>query len=400
VAPATSVDEVLRDIKVIDVDTHVLEPYDLWTSRVSVKKWGDKVPHVVWDDALQCEVWLTGDEMLRAGAAGAGYAGYDKAAPATPRQWSEVKTEVWEPNERLDLMTRHGIHAAVLYPNVSGFGAGKFANVAGEDGAFALELIKAYNDFLVDFSGADPARYIPITAVPFWDIDASITEIARCAENGHRGIIFSQQPELFGCPPLGSRHWDRLWGAVEEMGLSVNFHIGSAGFDMDLLPPEAGRRSNFATVAGLNFMSNARAIATVIGSGIPHRFPDLKLVSVESGIGWIPFLLQGLDWMWKNGAVTDEHPEYDLLPSEYFRRQMYGCFWFEGADSLSAAIEYLGDDRILYETDFPHPASMWPGPASAGVPAEEYIARDLAHLPELTLRRVLHDNAAALYKID
>jgi uncharacterized protein len=395
----SSIDEVLGDIKVIDVDTHVIEPYDLWTSRLSADKWGDRIPHVVWDEGMNREVWKAGGEILRP-ATSAAYAGYELAPPETPRSWQEVKTVTWRADERLELMTRYGIHAAVLYPNVPGFGAGKFANVAGDDGTFALELIKAYNDFLVDFSSADPSRYIPIMAVPFWDIDISIAEMRRSAANGHKGIIFSQQPDLFGCPPLGSRHWDRLWAQAQEMGLSVNFHTGSGDADTSLLPPEAGRHANYASVCAIIFMGNTRSIASMIGGGVCHRFPELKIVSVESGIGWIPFFLQGMDWMWKESAVTREHPEYDMLPSEYFRRQMYGCFWFESGETLQAAIDYLGDDRVLYETDFPHPTSMSPGPTSTAVPARDFITQHLAGLPAPTLRRILHDNAADLYGLD
>jgi predicted TIM-barrel fold metal-dependent hydrolase len=395
---SASVTDLLSGIKVIDVDTHVIEPYDLWTSRISVQKWGDKVPHVVWDEVAQRDAWVTGGELLRY-ACSAAYAGHDQPPPENPRKWSEVNTAVWEPRERLDLMTRYGIHAAVLYPNVPGFGGGKFTSVAGAEGELALLMIQAYNDFLIDYCSADPDRFIPIMAVPFWDVDISIAEMARCAEMGHRGLIFSQRPDLFGCPSLGDRHWDRLWAAAQEMDLPVNFHIGGGETTVQLLPPEAGRFANYASVCALISMENARTLATLIGSGVCHRFPELQIVSVESGVNWIPFLLQGLDWMWKESQVAREHPEYELLPSDYFRRQMYGCFWYEDGATLAASIEYLGAGRVLYETDFPHPTSMSPGPASSALAAKDFIAQHLHHLPDDTLRKVLHDNAAGLYKI-
>ena len=376
-----------------------MEPYDLWTSRVSTERWGDKVPHVIWDEKNQTDVWIAGDQWLGTGA-GLGSAGFELAPPDGPTRWSEMKPEVWRSEDRLDVMTDYGIHAAILYPNVSGFGAGNFVSAAGKDGELALELIRAYNDFLVDYSSADPHRFIPVMAVPFWDIGLSIAEMERAKAKGHRGIIFSQQPDLYGCPTLADRHWDRLWAAAQEMQLPVNFHIGSALLAApELLPPDAGAHANVASFSVLNFIGNCRAIAAMIGGGICHRFPDLKIVSVESGIGWLPFALQCLDWMWKECAVTKEHPEYDLLPSEYFRRQMYGCFWFEDGNTFDAALEYLGDDRVLYETDFPHPTSMSPGPASTGWAAKDFIAQKLGHLPEPTLRRILHDNAATLYHI-
>ncbi len=144
------------------------------------------------------------------------------------------------------------------------------------------------------------------------------------------------------------------------------------------------------------FMGNAKTISQIICGGICHRFPDLKFVSVESGIGWIPFALAGLDWQWLNCGVHKEHPEYDLLPSEYFKRQIYGCFWFERDTALSA-IEQLGPDNVLFETDFPHPTSMSPGPASEAMRPDDYVRSAFSGLDETTLRKVLHDNAAKLY---
>ena len=116
-------------------------------------------------------------------------------------------------------------------------------------------------------------------------------------------------------------------------------------------------------------------------------------MSVESGVGWIPFALEALDWQWRNCGVHLEHPEYDLLPSEYFRRQIYGCFWFE-RDSAVAAIDQIGADNVLYETDFPHPTSMSPGPASVAQRPDDYLRSNFAHLDETSLRKILHDNAS------
>jgi predicted TIM-barrel fold metal-dependent hydrolase len=117
-------------------------------------------------------------------------------------------------------------------------------------------------------------------------------------------------------------------------------------------------------------------------------------VSVESGIGWIPAALETFDWQWRNGGVLDDHPEYDLLPTEYFRRQIYGCFWFERQAALDAIALY--PDNVLFESDYPHPTCQHPGPRSAGERPRDYAAR---LLPEAVAGRVLHDNAAALYHL-
>jgi uncharacterized protein len=388
---------LLDEIKVIDVDTHVVEPYDLWTSRVSTSRWGDKVPHVRWDETRRADMWVSGDTVLGA-AASAAQAGWSEAPPYHPPTLDDAAPATWRSEDRLKLMNEYGIHAQVLYPNVAGFGAGRFADASEPD--LMLDLIRAYNDFLSDWSSADRARLIPISALPFWDIDLSVAEMERCRANGHHGVIFSQAPEFFGQPKLGDPHWDRLWAAAQDMDLAVNFHIG--GGDMSgvtLLHETSGPAANYASFPVTFFVSNTKTIATLVGSGICHRFPRLNFVSVESGVGWLPFVVEALDWMWKECAVIKEHPEYDLLPSEYFKRQIYGCFWFEHGASLDAALEAIGPDNLLYETDFPHPTSMSPGPASTALPPRQFIADKLGHLPADVLRKVLHDNAARVYHL-
>ncbi|MCU1455154.1 MAG: hypothetical protein JWN46_3300 [Acidimicrobiales bacterium] len=389
--------DVLNDtgLKVIDVDTHVVEPYDLWTSRVSTQKYGDKVPHVVRNED-GVDQWHAGD-MILGPAAGAAAAGWSEAPPNFAPRIEEVDPRIWQPEGRLELMDEYGIWAEVLYPNVAGFGAGKYTDFGDMD--LALLLLQAYNDFLSEFGAVAPDRYAPIMAVPFWDIDISLKEMKRCVENGHKGLIFSQAPETFGSPRLSDQHWDPLWAAAQEMGLSINFHIGSGDLSgMELLVPEAGAAANYASFPVTFFTGNCRTIAQLIGGGVCHRFPDLKFVSVESGVGWVPFALDALDWMWGECNVPAEHPEYDLLPSEYFKRQIYACFWFEQGPSLELAIERLGADNVLYETDFPHPTSMSPGPASAGgMKAKDFISERLSNLKPEVLQKVLHDNAAQLY---
>jgi predicted TIM-barrel fold metal-dependent hydrolase len=385
-------------ISVIDTDTHVIEPYDLWTSRISVDKWGDKVPHVQWDPVSSEDAWFTGGQRLHY-AAGSAMAGYPEYPPDHPRTMSDAHPSTYDVEERLKAMDLAGVHAQVLYPNVAGFGTGRFSSTMSEPELMLL-CVQAYNDFLTDWTATDPTRFAPIMALPFWDIEASLSEIRRCASKGHKGIIFSGQPEAWGEPMLPDPHWDRIWAQAQEMGLPINFHI--AGGDQSAFEgyPGNGRHANFARAAVLFWLGNGRTLTDLIVGGVCHRFPRLRFVSVESGIGWIPFLLQALDWQWKNCGIASEHPEYELLPSEYFKRQMYGCFWFEEGETLLTAIEALGADRVLYETDFPHPTSMWPGLAGGSMHARDFIQKKLVPIvPEDQLRLVLHDNAAALYGV-
>jgi predicted TIM-barrel fold metal-dependent hydrolase len=382
--------------RVIDTDTHVIEPYDLWTSRLPAA-WGDRVPHVKFDEKAGEDAWFFGDARVGA-AASAAQAGWHEYPPQHPPSLDKVNPATWDAHKRLALMDEYGIHAAVLYPNVAGFGAGKLLTMGDQE--LMLSCVRAYNDFLTDYCSADTERYVPISALPMWDIDLTVAEIERCAAAGHRGVIMTGEPTFWGLPPLADPYWDRLWAVCQDTQLSVNFHIGSGDMAIfDMAAKDAGPHANYAGF-GVQFgMANVRVMANLITGGVCHRFPGTKFVSVESGIGWIPFAMEHLDWQWKNCGVTFEHPEYDLLPSEYFKRQMYGCFWFE-EKTVASSIEQLGADWILYESDFPHPTSMAPGPATAAIKPRDYIAGVLGDLPDATLRKILHDNAAELYHLE
>src|SRR4051812_13206182 len=374
--------------RVIDTDTHVIEPYDLWTSRLSVDKWGDKVPHVQWDERHQEDAWYFGTERVGA-AASAAQAGWNEFPPNHPPKLSVVDPATWDVAPRLARMDEYGIWAQVLYPNVAGFGAGKVLAIG--DPELMLGCVRAYNDFLTDYASADPKRFIPIAALPFWDMDLTAKEIVRCVENGHKGVIMTGEPVHWGMAKLADPYWDSLWAICQDAGLSVNFHIGSGDMSIfDTAYEGAGPHANYAGF-GVQFgMANVKVIANLITGGVCHRFPELKFVSVESGVGWLPFALEHLDWQWLNCGVPQEHPEYDLLPSEYFKRQMYGCFWFE-TDTVKAAIEQMGAGSSLYESASPPPRGMPPGRATVAVEPRQYIANELGDLPDDVLQAVLHD---------
>lgn len=389
------VQAVVERIKVIDSDTHVSEPEDLWTSRVSAK-WGDLVPHIQLDAETGKEFWYFGGERFQT-AAGPAMAGWREFPPSHPPRMADADPGSWNPIARLQRMDEYGLYAQVIYPNAGGFGSGRFLRL--KEPELMLDCVRAYNDFLTDWCNTDPNRLIPIMAVPFWDVEASVKEIERCAKQGHRGVLFTNEPDTFGQPMLADPHWNPIWATAQDHDLTINFHIGSG--DLTQLRGgyrDNGRQANYAKQTVMIFLDNSRGVSEVIVSGICHRFPKLNFVSVESGIGWVPFLLEALDWQWLNSGVRQEHPEYDLLPSEYFMRQIYACFWFERG-SAKAAIDQLGADNFLYETDFPHPTSMSPGPASIADNPRDFIEQNMRDLPEDVLNKVLHDNAARLYHL-
>jgi predicted TIM-barrel fold metal-dependent hydrolase len=397
--------EIFERIDVVDVDTHVSEPYDLWTSRVS-SKWGDLVPHVVKAPGTNIDQWAIGDELLLPSGVTA-MAGYDGMLPDHPETLEQAHPACYDAHARVKHMDEEGIYAQVLYPNVGGFGSGRFIQLA--DAELRLACVRAYNDFLTEWASVAPERLIAVTALPFWDVQESVREIQRCAAMGHRAVLFGSQPQTFGQPHLADPYWDPIWAVAQEAGLPISFHVGSQDVpnldDMQKVgDPLGGGYDGFgihgklAKQSVMLFMDNIHCIADVIIGGVCHRFPRLCFVSVESGAGWIPFAIEALDWQWQNNGVRQEHPEYDLLPSEYFQRQIYGCFWFEEHGARTALARY--PDNFMYETDFPHVTSMSPGPQSIADHPRDYVQRAWADLPEATLQKVFHGNAARIYQLD
>jgi len=177
--------------------------------------------------------------------------------------------------------------------------------------------------------------------------------------------------------------------------MPVNFHIGSSKGNMDFFGrapwPSFGEERKLAVGSANLFMGNARTVGNLIYSGIPERFPHLKFVSVESGVGWLPFFLEMLDHQLTETA-PNELADLSLLPSEYFRRQFFGCFWFERS-TIKPTVDFLGSECLLFETDFPHPTCLYPRDDVSLMDA-------LEGLNELDIRRLLQDNAAKLYRID
>lgn len=391
--PAPTTGDLFDRFAVVDVDTHLTEPPDTWTARLPAEV-RDLVPHIERVDGV--DAWFAAGQRI--GAPGMySMAGWDGVLPtSTPPTYEDIAPEMYDAQARLAFMDREGIRAQVLYPNVGGFGNGYFLRLGDRD--LVADCVRAYNDFLTEWCSADPERLLPVTALPFWDVQFAITEVQRNVARGHRAVNFCNQPQDYGEPPLASTHWDPLWAAIREAGVPVSFHVGGGQMGTQFVDTAGmGWMTNFARVSSMIFMDNMRCIADLIFGGVCHRFPEIPFVSVESGVGWLPAALETFDWQWRNGGVRDEHPEYTALPSEIFRRQIYGCFWFERGSALDAIGHY--PDNILFESDFPHPTCQHPGPRTPARRPRDYATEILSELPDETIGKVLGGTAAKLYGI-
>jgi len=373
----------------IDVDTHITEPPGVWVDRVPAK-YRDRVPVVVRGDDGVDQWMLDGAPIYKVGLTAT--AGWPEPFPGGPANYDECHPAAYDPHARLAHMDETGIWAQVLYPNVAGFGNQRFLSFPDDD--LKLVCVRAYNDFLRDWASADHRRLITVMSTPFWDLDAALAEIARCADAGHRGILFTGEPQRFGLPHLGEPHWDPLWAAAQDAGLPIHFHIGSGDTAGSFTPARVaahGAASTYAYTSVEMFLKNGLQVADLLTSGVLPRFPDLQFVSVESGVGWVPFVLEAVDHSYREGRI-DRASEWDLMPSEYFARQVYACYWFETAATRDM-LDVLPVDRILFETDFPHPTCLYGN-------VRERIDASLATVPESARRKILWENAAALYGVD
>jgi len=278
-------------------------------------------------------------------------------------------------------------------------------------------VLRLFNDYYADIQEQSGGRLFPQGLLPIWDMKFTVSEMGRLIDRGMRGFTLSDRPELLGLPELNDPYYAPMWDAFAESGTVANFHI-AAGRKRDefegavalsahtarstpkgKIPETAslswtslGPMRQLAIRSTQGFMSNVRIIANLCMSDIFDRFPKLKIVSAESGIGWVPFLLEALEYELDELVVDPgERSLQQRRPTEYFRDHMYVMFWFERHAPVSS-IEAVGVKNVLVETDVPHPTCFYPG-------AREHFEEVLSGCSPYTRRRVLHDNAAELYRI-
>jgi predicted TIM-barrel fold metal-dependent hydrolase len=380
-------------IPIVDIDSHLIEPGDLWVERLG-KKWGDAVPHLEVYDKTGLEHWTIGKHMVWQVARYA-HGGWPEHWPSFPPRVEDAELAAIDPTARLEYLDRSGIYAQVMYPNVLPFAAFAFLEL---DPALAIDCVRAFNDWQIDYCSVNPDRLIPLIFTPFWDVEESVKEIKRCLAMGYRGVNFAWSFERLGLPPLRSEHWHPILDLVQASDVTLNFHIGTGRSTADDEKAKLERTEMLDLVkhSTLVFMGNATCIAELITSGLCQRYPRLKFVSVESGFGFVPFLMEALDWQFLNVGGRNQHPDM-LLPSEYFERQIYTSFWFER--NVGRLIE-LYPNNVMFETDFPHPSGITEGAGSPALSPRETVAQNLSDIAEPTLRKVLSGTAAELYHVD
>lgn len=381
--------EVSAGLQVIDCDTHVTEPPDMWTARVPASM-RDRVPHLERVDGQ--DKWIVdGSEWGTVGTSVVGRHGEKISGKISYDRFEDMNPAAYDPKARVKLMDELGIWAQIMYPNSSGFQSGKFMQM--KDPEVAIACTRAYNDFIGELQAESGGRLLGQALLPVWDRDAMMRELRRAMEDLKlTGITLGDKPEHVGIPGYLGSHWAPLWEYCDANRVPINFHIGGAvGVDAFQAPwSDYGFERSLAIAATLFYISNAATMANFLLSGLFDKYEHLKCVSVESGLGWIPFVLEALEYQ-LDEMIPTEAKHLKRRPKEYFRDHFLACFWFETYGPKNM-IEEIGVNNVLFMTDFPHPTCLFPN-------SQEHIANVLGDMPFAIRKRVLQDNAAELYHI-
>ena len=391
----TFASEAPERLAVLDADSHLTDVDDLWTKRAPAA-YKDQILHVENIDGVR--TWVV--EGISVGKAGGGST-IDKAGIKHPFQESMVEWDferahigAWDIDTRLEVLDTMGIQHQVLYPNALGLGGQALADV--KDPVLRNLCVEIFNDSRAEIQSRTNNRLLPMPILPSWDIDACVREAQRISDMGLRGVNMTSDPQDLGSPDLANRAWDPLWEACADLELPVHFHIGASLTAMNFFGQyfwESQHEYVKPAIGGaMLFIGNARVVINTIFAGVFDRHPKLKMVSVESGIGWVPFILETMDWELPENAPA-QAAELDRAPSEYFKTNWHATMWFEtGRGHLQELVDKVGEDNIMFETDFPHPTSLWPKPL-------EHVHDAMATLRPETRRKILAENGNKLYRL-
>lgn len=282
-----------------------------------------------------------------------------------------------EPDLRIKDQDLDGVQAEVLYGIL---GAAMRLN----DDEAAIEMMQIYNAWLADFCAAHPARFAGLATIPSHSVEAAVAEIERVGRRGSlRGIELANTHDM---APLFDPSWEPVWATAEAAGLPLHYHTIGPKMDYDFEKMDAlQRRVAFAVHITSFQLAMSKIIMELIYGGVVEAHPNLKFVIGESGIGWIPYILEHMDLEWE-----DQFKDLTLKmkPSAYWKRNFFATYQ---SDPIGIRlIDILGEDNVMWGSDFPHPDGVWPD-------SKTFIDRELEGVDPTIRRKIVCDNAARLY---
>ena len=377
--------------EVISADCHIDLPWlpeDLFTSEARAE-FKERMPYVAETEEGRYWVSRSGARFgLRNGMGSAGrryvpgqiHRSDRMAEQGLYRDGERGIRRLTDPDLRLADQDLDGVQGEVLYGILG-------AAMRLGDNEAADEMMRIYNAWLADFCAVHPERFAGIANIPSHSVDAAVTEVERIAARGAlRGIEVANTHDM---APLFDPSWEPLWAVAEEAGLPLHYHTIGPRMDYDFTNMgHLQRRQAFAVHITSFQLAMSKIIMETIYGGVLEAHPRLKLVIGESGIGWIPYILEHMDLEWE-----DQFKDLTLAmkPSDYWHRQCYATYQ---SDPIGIRLlDILGEDNVMWGSDFPHPDGVWPD-------SQEFIARELGGVPEATRRKIVCENAAKLYGFD
>src|SRR5262245_12404047 len=364
----------MADGVIISADSHMTEPPDLWVKRID-SRFREVAPRVVHEHQGKPGYWFICAGLEPRSVAGTFAAG---KSPEELKAFQKAGYEAarpggWDPAERLKDMARDGVGAAALYTTRGSrlFGV--------TDGPFRAAFFRASSDWLAGFWRYELSRFAGLGLIPLLEVADGVRELQRCAGLGLKGAM------IMASPPEGRDYseplYDPFWAAAQDLRMPLSLHTSTGH----------ARESRYNVNRYMRAMTlpheTQRTLTTLIFSGVLERFPGLKIVSAENDIGWLAHYLYRADFTAQRFRFTDPAP-ITLLPSEYFRRQIFATFMDDPVGI--ATWTFVGAENFMWASDYPHTLATWPH-------SQEVIARDFKGVPDHVKARMTSENAAGLY---
>jgi predicted TIM-barrel fold metal-dependent hydrolase len=289
---------------------------------------------------------------------------------------------------RLQAMDDMGVYAQICYQNSGVTQAGSLMSLGDND--LAVTIIRMYNDAAAARQQDSGQRLFTLAHLPLWDQAEMEAEARRCVDMGLKGFVLPDTPERLGLPSFLAEYWTPFLEMCEATAMPINFHLNAA-IDPNTLTWEGfAFEQTLSVVATMFSIGNAATLGNWIVSGRLDRHPKLKIGLIESGMGWVPFALEALEHQFDE-MLPGKSKMLQRRPWDYFRDQFWVTYWFEkiGPKQL---LETIGVDKVLFETDFPHPTSLYPG-------VQEHILDTLGGYDDSVRKKVLETNAVKLYNL-
>lgn len=369
----------------VSVDDHLLEPANIFENRLP-QQFRARAPRIVRLDGV--DHWTFEDTSVPLQSGDAMVTWEPEDYQLQPVSIDDVRAGTWNVDDRIKDMDIAGIAASLSFPSsVFGFCGHRFYRFKDEQ--LGLASLRAYNDWMIEeWAGSYPDRLISTQIAWLPDPEVAASDIYLNSERGCRALSFSENPEKLGLglPSIHSKFWDPIFRACEETNTVLNLHVGSSS---ETFVPSSD--SPLVVMSALFAVNGFAACADWACSRVPLQFPNLKIVMSEGGIGWVTMLLDRLKYLERRavGGGGINSKSNGPTPLEVVHRN----FWFTTFDDPTALMQrdLIGIDRILFESDYPHPDTSWPN-------TQAEMARIFCGLPQEDIEKIAYRNACALYR--